>query len=30
MVSSIPIEYKFLNRSIWPIEETLTGTINAL
>ena len=27
MASGIPIEYKsFLNRSIWPINETLTGT----
>ena len=27
MASSIPIKYKsFLNRSIWPIYETLTGT----
>ena len=27
MISNIPIEYKpFLNRSIWPIDGTLTGT----
>ena len=27
MISCIPIEYKsFFNKSIWPIDETLTGT----